>query len=181
MSDKGGEAERDDFSEMDSDDALIEEMYAPLIGPEYYDIVDHKERIEECLNHPDVNHRALALTLCKEFAALSFHVEERIMELAKGDPLPLIRALATIALSGHAMRLHRVGSAQAKLLLRFFARVALDQSEDDLVRRAAYGSAVLAEPDLGKVKHVLRGGKFLAKNFPVADFDLAYLRETLAL
>jgi len=63
--------------------------------------------------------------------------------------------------------------------LRFFAKVALDEAEAESLRKAAYQSAVLCEPDLEKVRHILKGKRYLIIDVGIEDFDLAFIRSLM--
>jgi HEAT repeats len=143
-------------------------------GQDYRAIVGDVKKIEGCLHHTDPAYRALALQLCGVQWHPNSECAKQIMEMARRDPNEFIRSMAIIALSSMDL------VAESKRSLRFFATLALDEAEPELVRKAAYQSAVLCEPDFEKTKHILAHRTYMITDVTIGDFDLKYLRRAIA-
>jgi hypothetical protein len=154
---------------------MVELISRDSIGPEYYEIVSDVKKIEECLYNPDLRFRLLALQLCGNRWNPSAEAKLRIMELAKQDTSEIVRAVAIVQIGTPSMS-SSIPEIEIRHLLRFFATTALGEAEPDLVRRAAYQSAVLCQPDYGKTRHIKA---YIMTSVKIADFDLAYLRGIL--
>ena len=172
MSATGGGAGNVDRSSVQSDHAKsVAATFTKVLGQEYHDIANDVGRIEQCLYHPSPDYRVLALQLCTDRADASIPAKQRMMELAKHDPSEIVRSVAIMAICSLAL------GAEAKVLLKLFAGIALNETEPDLVRRSAYQSAVLGQPDYKKVKHIVL---YIATDVTVTDFDVEYLQGVLA-
>ncbi len=174
MSASGGGAGGNDRSGDQSDHPnSVEATFTRVIGQKYYDIAKDIGRIEQCLYHPSPDYRVLAIRLCADRVDASAPARQRIVELAHVDPSEIVRSSAIMAMCSLAL-----GSETKDLLklLKFFAGIALNENEPDLVRMAAYQSAVLFQPHYERVRHIAR---YIVTDVTVADFDMDYLKTVL--
>jgi HEAT repeats len=144
--------------------------FTRMTGRDYRKLIADREKIDECLHHPDPAYRGLALQFCARTWVPGPDSEERIFQMARLDPDEFVRSMAIMVLSFLDL------AAGTTRFLTFFAKVALDEAEADLVRKAAYQSAVLCEPDLEKAAHIRKDKRYVITEVKVEDFDLAFIR-----
>ena len=122
--------------------------------------------MEKSLRDPNPVMRGLSLQLLMAKGLINENVVNEILNMAVNDMNDLVRCTAIIAASTFFLR------GENRAFLRLCAQIALDEKESDLVRKAAYQSAVLSEQDLTKTSQI---SKYTIINTNINDFDVRYL------
>jgi hypothetical protein len=140
-------------------------------GDTYARVQNDENMRKECLVSPDPRLRELALLVIANTGQSQQDVTAIILDICKSDRDTGVRRSAIYAIAS-------LCNTETNLIfLTLLARIALDEAEDNTVRKAAYQGLVLAHKDariLSKSRRVMTG------EFSVSDFDAVYLAGMLA-
>jgi hypothetical protein len=151
----------------------FERLLAARFGSVYREIADDAGKREARLHDANPRYRILALHLYGSGAIPSHSAYDRIVAMATSDPNDGVRgcAVRTLCTLPRSSRAHEI--------MTLFARIALDEDEPETVRKAAYESAVLFEPEFEKTDHILRHKKWSTSDVTLSDFDTEFLKSML--
>jgi hypothetical protein len=144
---------------------LYEATLRLAYGDIYSRVAHDMEATRQLLYNADPRLRQLALMLIGGNATLPDEVATKARCLCTDDPDAQVRRCA-VYITGQ-----RCIQKPSAALFGLLARIALDESEESGVRRAAYQGVVLADLDPKMCRNI----NILVGDFDVGDFDLGYL------
>jgi hypothetical protein len=145
---------------------LTEMTLGAAFGEAYFQMARDERMADEHLSHANPRLRELAIHVISCRKTISDNLQNIIMNICDSDPDIRVRTTAIYGIS----RVYTVSKNQS--ILSCLARLALEQTENESIRKAAYKGVILARRRPGTARSNI---DILLGDADVASFDTEFL------